>query len=91
MGACSSLPSDLEAGPSQWYEQELSWPGGGAVEKNFLAERVCLYSLLLCPQGSGKSSRPEKFYQIPFFTHPALNFMENKTEKKKKKKKQSNI
>ena len=60
--------------------------GGGAVEKNFMAERVCLYSLLLCPQGSGKSSRPEKFYQIPFFTHPALNFMENKTEKKKKKK-----
>ena len=76
------------------------WPGGGpfpvvqtgteparmAVEKNFLAERVCLYSLLLCLQGSGKSSRPEKVYQIPFFTHPALNFMENKTDKKKKKK-----
>ena len=60
-------------------------PARMAVEKNFLAERVCLYSLLLCPQGSGKSSRPEKVYQIPFFTHPALNFMENKTDKKKKK------
>ena len=54
-----------------------------AVEKNFLAERACLYSLVVCPQDSGKRSRPEQVYQIPFFTHPALNFMENKTEKKK--------
>lgn len=60
-------------------------PAGKAVEKNFPAERVCLCSLVLCPLCSGKSSRPEKVYQIPFFTRPALNLMENKTEKKKPK------
>lgn len=52
---------------------------------------MCLFNLVLCPQGSGKSSRPEQVYQIPFFTHPTLNFMENKIEKEKKKKNQSRL
>lgn len=69
--------------PSQWYKQELSQLGG--LLKRTFWPRGCLRSLVLCPLCSGKSSRPEQVYQIPFFTHPALNFMENKTEKKKTK------
>ena len=82
-GSLFQSPLPPEGGPFP-VVQTGTEPARVAVEKNFLAERVCSYSLLLCPQGSGKSSRPEKFYQIPFFTHPGLNFMENKTEKKKK-------
>lgn len=55
--------------------------GAGRVVENFLAERACLHAWALWPQGSGKSSKLEQVYHIPSFTHPALNFMENKIVK----------
>lgn len=67
----------------EWRKQELGWQRGCLAELLGRQEGVSAQFGFL-PQGSGKSSRPKQVYQIPFFTHPALDFMENKTENKTK-------
>jgi hypothetical protein len=53
--------------------------------KAFLAPRGVSAQFGSLPPGLWEKLQAGGVYQILFFTHPALNFMENKTEKTKTK------